>query len=399
MKYSTPAIVPIFLLLSQHVLAQEWFTILTIYPEGTCGQDGEKKDIEAAQEGCSGGSYGFPDPPWDVDDTNPDLVNFYADTSTVPDDCKVIFWDRNVQTGVDCAVPRAVFTKSYQCLKTSHYANAFNVGYCCGDRCDGIVEAKVSPPNESAPVSQVPDVTAIKRTHPLARRQVELDGCTFNPQGDMYLDSFTPAIRVAPVGICTNEEGCEYSADRSMALGYQETFGTSAEAGVNILDVVQASVSFSYSETYSETTTATVHYGVTIQNGQQGYVAFSPTYECYAGGFAGDNCQAETGKDGMFSSIFDHSLPTRTPFRLLSKISKRKTTFTDMFSHKRLYMRAQNTGEWPRGWCHHLRAAGQKPVDAQVIAANPGSSKSEHIPREPQRRLYDHSPLASAPRT
>lgn len=71
-----------------------------------------------------------------------------------------------------------------------------------------------------------------------------------------------------------------------------------ADIGATLLEVTQANVSFSYSDTYSETTSADVQYGVTINNGQSGCIDSTPTYKRFDGSFSGSNCRAAVDEQG-----------------------------------------------------------------------------------------------------
>lgn len=278
MKQSTLSL----LALAPVVLAQEWFPILTIYPDDTCSSDGHTLENVGEMPSCSYGIFLPPSPPWEVEG---EIVYFYVDPSSVPEGCTAVLWSPNTATDVECSVPvLRVSSGSSRCARASHNTNNFNHGYCCGDNCDTYIP------------SFVPDVSA--NTTVNRKRQTELDGCTFNPSSDIQVRSFAPQ-RIVPVALCTSEDGCEYDSTETATFSYSQTWEVGAELGATILEVVQATVTFSYSEEYGEETSASVSYTVTVPNGQAGYISFTPLYECYEGSFSGDRCRAETDSEGL----------------------------------------------------------------------------------------------------
>lgn len=314
MKFSALSVLSFTLLKSTLVLGQEFFEILTIYPDDSCDPNGETHVLESPEEmpACSSGFFIPNSPPWEIDG---DILTFYADPSSAPEGCTVVFWQPNFDSDVRCSIPIAKFTSGQVgCVKASQNMNSFNYGWCCSDNCDTAIPDSIPEAgNDTSAIenNKVRDVTAVKRAAPgallgaesskydnIAKRQTDKDGCAFTPSGDRYTLSFTP-VQVVPVALCSSEEGCEYSGSQSMSFSYSQTFEISSEVGATILEVIQASVSFSYSETYTEETSTEVSYTVTVPNGQRGYISFTPTYECFDGSFAGDNCRAAVDKDGL----------------------------------------------------------------------------------------------------
>lgn len=313
MKSSTLSLLAFPLLKSTLVLGQEFVEILTIYPNDQCDRNGEFHVLESPAEmpGCTFGTFIPNSPPWEIENDN---VIFYADPGSVPKDCTVALWEPNFESEVQCSIPKVTFTSERTgCVKISQNMRSFNYGYCCSDNCDQLPSLKRSVINDTSAIedNKARDVTAVKRAAPLARvgaknlkhdniakRQQEVDGCTFNPDGAIYPISVTP-VQIVPVSLCTNEDGCEVTGTQSMSFSYSQTWEVGAEIGATILEVVQASVSFSYSEEYGEETSTEVSYAVNIPNGQRGYIAFTPLYECYNGAFSGNNCRAKTDSAGL----------------------------------------------------------------------------------------------------
>ena len=317
MRYSTGSLSALLVLKVAPILAQDFQTILTVYPDNTCDPEGETQDLLSTSEmpTCSFGYFLPNDPPWDINEDGRTL-NFYVDPSTAPEGCTVVFWEPNFDSDVQCSIPTVrVSSGSSDCIRVSHNMNHWNYGYCCGENCetyiptsaavtsiDGNNTTQAAAKNKKIRDVTARDVTAIKRAAPFSRpavekRQQEVDGCTFNPSGGREIRSFTPE-RLVPVTLCTQEEGCELSGTLTASFSYSQTWEIGTEVGATILEVIQASVSFSYSETYTEETSTSVTYGVTVPVGQRGYISFTPLYECYEGSFSGDNCRAVTDTDG-----------------------------------------------------------------------------------------------------
>lgn len=157
------------------------------------------------------------------------------------------------------------------------------------------------------------DIAEVKRYAPfslasienaIVRRQTEVDGCVFHASGNEPTPVPFDPIKLLPSIGCDSDTGCDLEARHPISLSYSQTWEVGKQSGATILEVVQASVSFSDSRTYTEETSSSVAYTISLKKGQGGYMQFTPLYECFEGFFTGSNCRAATDSQGWRTSFY-----------------------------------------------------------------------------------------------
>jgi hypothetical protein len=215
-------------------------------------------------------------------DWEEDVNGYYSGfmtTDNLDDDCMVLFGEPNDASPETCGTVYQTFSTQRSCVPTN-FRSPLNYIYCCGDDCDDYVPTVASNATKRAEKKPAPrDVTAIKRTNPLAtKRQSE---CTFNPDEDETRMSFGDAQRVVSDLNCNSgTEQCTIESTVSLSVSHTTGFDVTSELSASLFEVVQASISFSYyTEDTSERTYET-SYTATLEPGTSGYLTFTPDLEC-----------------------------------------------------------------------------------------------------------------------
>lgn len=123
-------------------------------------------------------------------------------------------------------------------------------------------------------------IIAVKRTAPFSlagieelnsKRQTEVDGCAFHANSDEPTAIPVNPIQLRPSIGCGSDAGCELATRHQISLSYSQTGEVGKESGATILEVVQVSVSFSNLRAYTEETSTSVPYAMSLDRGQGRY--------------------------------------------------------------------------------------------------------------------------------
>lgn len=172
--------------------------------------------------------------------------------------------------------------------------------YCCGEGC-GIepsdsIFTKRDEPSTLSPVSsifadksskrevtpQLYDVTAPKRAAPLDRvgKRQKKQECSFEGNTEADVRYWGEQLRVSPIRTCNDANGCEISYDMSWSEMTGESWGVGSEVGVNLFEIISASVSFDYTYEESQETTRTHSVKESVENGFSGFIVWEPLVAC-----------------------------------------------------------------------------------------------------------------------
>jgi hypothetical protein len=262
--------------LTSSVFAQDAVLAQSIYRnQDECHGDGQSYLLEWFDEPeCRRATFSLD---WPQDENG--YYSGFLTTDNLPDDCLILLGEPNDANPDLCGNVYQSASPIRSCVPTN-FRSPLNYIYCCGDDCNEWTPTAAS--NVTKRVDKQParrDVTAIKRTNPLAtKRQAE---CQFNPDSDETRDSFGRAQTVATDLNCpAGTENCDIGVDVSISVAHTAGFEVTTELSATFFEVVQSSVSFSY---YTEETTErtwTQRYTATLSAGTSGYLNFIPDLEC-----------------------------------------------------------------------------------------------------------------------
>ncbi|KAJ4292087.1 hypothetical protein N0V90_009986 [Kalmusia sp. IMI 367209] len=244
-----------FTTIAQNTVADIW-----VYSTSKCSGDAfsasSHLEVYESNKVLSGGT-------WECRYRHQDLVGFedsgtaytvFVDETTIPDDCSLVLYtgtDPNdaLASGKCMNYYSTIGNKDGGCVETS-IAHQFGYALCCGDNC----QAATKPPS----------------TPSLLKREIE--------------EVMFPASAVRDITAVKPDVTYEASTTN--------TFGVSAEAGVNLFEVISASVTFSYEVSHETSRSYSWSISADVPPGQSGYISFAPHYLCSPEGkFSGSQCQ------------------------------------------------------------------------------------------------------------
>lgn len=155
---------------------------------------------------------------------------------------------------------------------------------CCGDDACEVATSDAftgtpAQPSQSASAKKARDVTQVKRAPALEKRKHE---CSYKIKDNKKAESYIwygDQEQASPEVECGEQE-CTDGITVSYSGSASTSFTAGADMGVNLFEVISASVSFSQTYTKEKSKSFSSTYSAVRPPHSKGYITFTPKYEC-----------------------------------------------------------------------------------------------------------------------